>query len=113
MSDCLFCRVVSAQVPAATVYETDRTLAFRDISPQAPSHVLVIPKAHFTDVADLADADPALLSELMTSALAVARSEGLEDGFRLVFNTGKDGGQTVSHLHVHVLGGRALSWPPG
>ena len=113
MTDCLFCRIVAGQVPATTVHETDRTLAFLDLGPQAPTHVLVVPKAHFTDVAALADADPALLADLMGAAVAVARDAGLDEGFRLVVNTGDHGGQTVSHLHLHVLGGRALGWPPG
>lgn len=113
MTDCLFCRIVAGEVPAEVVHSTDRTLAFRDVGPQAPTHVLVVPRAHHADVADVADADPALLADVMAAAVAVARQEGLESGFRLVANTGEDGGQTVHHLHVHVLGGRALTWPPG
>jgi histidine triad (HIT) family protein len=113
MSDCLFCRIVAGELPAEVVHETDRTLAFRDITPQAPSHVLVVPRDHHADVAALADADAGLLAEVITSAVAVARQEGLDGGFRLVANTGADGGQTVHHLHLHVLGGRALGWPPG
>lgn len=113
MTDCLFCRIVAGEVPAQVVAETDRTLAFRDVGPQAPTHVLVVPKAHHPDVAAVADADPALLADVMTAAVAVARAERLEPGFRLVVNTGADGGQTVRHLHVHVLGGRSMAWPPG
>ena len=113
MTDCLFCRIVAGEVPAQVVSEDDRTLAFRDVSPQAPTHVLVVPKAHHDDVTALADADPALLADVLAAAVAVARSERLDGGFRLVVNTGADGGQTVGHLHVHVLGGRALAWPPG
>ena len=113
MTDCLFCRIVTGEVPAQVVHEDDRTLAFRDVSPQAPTHVLVVPKAHHDDVTALADADPALLADVLAAAVAVARSERLDGGFRLVVNTGADGGQTVGHLHVHVLGGRALTWPPG
>lgn len=113
MTDCLFCRIAAGEIPADVVHQTDRTLAFRDVSPQAPTHVLVVPRDHHTDVAALADADPGLLSEVVQAAVAVARQEGLDGGFRLVANTGDDGGQTVQHLHVHVLGGRALSWPPG
>ena len=113
MSDCLFCRIVAGEVPATVVAETDRTLAFRDVSPQAPTHVLVIPREHHADVAAVGEADPMLLAEVMTTAVQVARSEDLPGGYRLVTNTGADGGQTVPHLHVHVLGGRALSWPPG
>jgi histidine triad (HIT) family protein len=113
MSDCLFCRIVAGEVPAQVVQETDRTLAFRDIAPQAPTHVLVVPREHHADAGAVADADPTLLAEVMTAAVAVARQEGLAGGYRLVANTGDDGGQTVHHLHVHVLGGRGLSWPPG
>ena len=113
MSGCLFCRVVAGEVPGDVVHETDRTLAFRDIAPQAPTHVLVVPKDHHADVGALADADPSLVSEVFAAAVAVARAEGLTGGYRLVANTGDDGGQTVHHLHVHVLGGRGLSWPPG
>ena len=113
MADCLFCRIVAGEVPATVVAETERTVAFRDIGPQAPTHVLVIPREHHADVAAAVDADPSLVAELMGAAVAVAVQEGLDDGFRLVANTGRDGGQTVHHLHVHVLGGRALSWPPG
>jgi histidine triad (HIT) family protein len=95
------------------VLETDRVLAFRDIDGQAPTHVLVVPRDHHADVAAVADADPALLGEVLQAAVAVARQEGLDGGYRLVANTGADGGQSVHHLHVHVLGGRRLSWPPG
>ena len=113
MSECLFGRIVAGDVPAQVVHETQRTLAFRDVNPQAPTHVLVIPREHHTDVAAVAAADPPLLAEVMSAAVAVARAEGLNGGWRLVANTGGDGGQTVHHLHVHVLGGRSLTWPPG
>lgn len=108
MSDCLFCRIGAGEVPATVVQETPRTLAFRDIGPQAPTHVLVIPRDHHADAAACADADPALLAEVLAAAVAVAQKEGLTGGYRLVTNTGDDGGQTVHHLHVHLLGGRAL-----
>ena len=112
--DCLFCRIVAGDVPASRVAETARTLAFRDVNPQAPTHVLVIPKEHHRDVAALVAADPVLLSELVRAATGVAEQEGVhESGWRLVFNTGLEGGQTVSHVHGHVLGGRRLGWPPG
>ena len=111
--DCLFCRIVAGDVPATVVHETARTLAFRDLVPQAPTHVLVVPREHHADVAALTDADPALAGELLAAAVAVARQEGLDGGHRLVVNSGHDGGQTVFHLHVHVLGGRSLGWPPG
>lgn len=108
MSDCLFCRIVAGEVPATLVRESEHTLAFRDIAPQAPTHVLVVPKDHYPDVAALAE-QPALLAELVREAHAVAAEEGLDErGYRLVFNTGADAGQTVFHAHGHVLGGRAL-----
>ena len=112
--DCLFCKIVAGEIPSTVVYETDLTMAFRDINPKAPTHVVVIPKAHHTDAAALAEADPALAGALLAAAGAVARSEGVdESGYRLVFNTGPGAGQTVFHVHCHVLGGRPISWPPG
>ncbi|WP_231486460.1 histidine triad nucleotide-binding protein [Candidatus Blastococcus massiliensis] len=118
MTDCLFCRMVAGEIPADVVHQTDRVLAFRDISPQAPTHVLVIPKEHHATVGALAETDPALLADVVAAAHAVARQEklvtdGSEPGYRLVTNTGPAAGQTVHHLHVHVLGGRDLGWPPG
>ena len=108
MSDCLFCRIVSGEIPATLVGESEHTVAFRDIAPQAPTHVLVVPKDHYPDVAALS-AQPALLAELVEQANAVATDEGLAGrGYRLVFNTGPDAGQTVFHAHGHVLGGRDL-----
>ena len=111
--DCLFCRIVAGEIPATVVHEGPRTLAFRDLNPQAPTHVLVIPKTHYANAAELADADPTYAGEVLAAAAEVARSEGLGSGYRLVANTGDDAGQTVHHLHVHVLGGRVLAWPPG
>ena len=108
MSDCLFCRIVAGEVPATVVAKTDRTVAFRDISPQAPTHVLVVPRDHHADLAACAEADPSLLADVLSAAAAVARQEGLDGGYRLLTNTGPDAGQTVHHLHVHVLGGRVL-----
>ena len=114
MAECLFCAIVAGEISATTVLETDRILAFRDINPQAPSHVLVISKEHYPDVAALAAADSGLLGELVTGAHRVAVDEGVSDtGYRLVFNTGAQAGQTVPHVHGHVLGGRSFSWPPG
>jgi histidine triad (HIT) family protein len=108
-NDCLFCRIVAGEIPATLVRETDTTLAFRDISPKAPVHVLVIPKEHYVDVATLADADPGLAGEVLATAARVAEEEGLlGDGFRLMFNTGRYGGQEVFHVHAHVLGGTPL-----
>jgi histidine triad (HIT) family protein len=108
---CLFCRIVRGEIPARIVREDDHTVAFRDIDPKAPTHVLVIPRVH---VASLDEArDPALVGQLMLAAAEVAASEGIAGGYRTVINTGADAGQTVHHLHVHVLGGRKLTWPPG
>ena len=113
MPDCLFCGIASGEVPAARVLETSRTLAFRDINPQAPVHVLVIPRDHHRDLAAVA-ADEGLLAEIATQAHQVAVAEGVADtGYRVVFNTGGHAGQTVDHVHAHVLGGRPMSWPPG
>lgn len=109
---CLFCGVAAGSIPATVVLETAGTVAFRDISPQAPTHVLVIPRRHLATVGDLAAADPALLAELVGTAAEVARAEGLP-GYRLVFNSGVAAQQTVHHVHGHVIGGRALTWPPG
>ena len=112
--DCLFCSIVAGDVEADVVRDGDRTLAFRDIHPQAPTHVLVITKEHHPDAATLARTDPSLLAELFVEAGAVAESEGVAgSGYRLVFNTGRDAQQSVPHVHLHVLGGRALDWPPG
>jgi histidine triad (HIT) family protein len=114
VAECLFCAIVAGEIPATAVLETDRILAFRDINPQAPTHVLVIPKAHYPDVAALAAADAGLLSDVITGAHRVAAAEGVsETGYRVVFNTGAQAGQTVLHVHGHLLGGRSLSWPPG
>ena len=112
MSDCLFCRIASGEIPADIVLRTDDFVAFRDIAPQAPVHVLVIPVAHHVNAGELADADPLLAGSLLATAKAVAASEGLDD-YRLVLNTGAAAGQSVFHVHAHVLGGRSLSWPPG
>jgi histidine triad (HIT) family protein len=111
--DCLFCKIVAGEVPADVVHETGTTVAFRDIEPQAPTHVLVIPRSHRTDAADLAAAEPEVLVDVLSTAAAVAEKEGLQDGYRLVFNTGKQALQTVFHAHLHLLGGRSMGWPPG
>lgn len=116
MSDesCLFCRIAAGAIPADVVLETERVLAFRDIDPKAPTHVLVIPRKHLASLGDAEDDDRSLLGEVMLAVRDVARAEGIaESGFRAVANTGDDGGQAVHHLHVHVLGGRSLDWPPG
>ena len=114
MTDCLFCKIVAGDIPAKIVLETARTIAFRDINPQAPMHVLVIPRDHHATAGDLAAADPDLLGEVIRTAHQVATGEGVaESGYRIVFNTGPEAGQTVFHIHAHVLGGRGLNWPPG
>jgi len=110
--ECLFCRIVAGEVPATLVREGERTLAFRDINPQAPLHVLVIPREHHADVTALAAADPEALGELVREAGAIALDAG-ESDHRLVFNTGARAGQSVFHVHGHVLAGRDLTWPPG
>jgi histidine triad (HIT) family protein len=112
--DCLFCKIVAGDVPAERVAESGRTVAFRDINPQAPTHVLVIPKDHHADLAALASSDAELLAEVALEAQRVAAAEGLEgSGYRVVFNTGPEAGQTVFHVHAHMLGGRRMAWPPG
>jgi histidine triad (HIT) family protein len=111
-ADCLFCRVVAGDLPADVVHRGQRVLAFRDIDPQAPTHVLVVPLEHHPDVGAIAAADPAALAELVAAAEQIAHAEGHDD-FRLVFNTGARAGQSVFHVHGHVLAGRAMTWPPG
>lgn len=114
MSDCLFCRIASGVIPADTVYEDDTFVAFRDVAPQAPVHVLLIPRAHITSLNDLTADDAPLCGALMIAARHVTAELGLEDGgYRWVINCGEDGAQSVPHLHLHILGGRRLQWPPG
>ena len=112
-ADCLFCKIVAGEIPADVVHETKTTLAFRDIAPQAPTHVLVIPRSHQPDAAALTANEPEVMVDLLNAAAAVAEQEGLGEGYRLVFNTGALAGQLVFHVHVHVLGGRRMNWPPG
>jgi histidine triad (HIT) family protein len=119
-ADCLFCKIVAGDVPATIVRESQTTVAFRDINPQAPTHILVIPKVHYSDAAALAAAEPQLAAELLLEAGKVADEEkivasetGPGTGYRVVFNTGAGAGQTVFHAHAHVLGGRGFNWPPG
>jgi histidine triad (HIT) family protein len=114
--DCLFCRIVAGEIPATVVKEGERVLAFRDVNPQAPTHVLVISRAHHRNVAALAAADPAALADLVAMSAEVAQDAATGAGpasYRLVFNTGAQAGQSVFHVHGHVLAGRAMSWPPG
>ena len=112
-SDCLFCRIVADEVPSERVFEDDEVIAFRDIAPRAPTHVLVIPRRHVPDIHALADEDAPLLARLFAAVRRVADAAGLGDGYRVVTNVGRDAGQTVFHLHLHLLGGRTMSWPPG
>ncbi|MEV6399266.1 histidine triad nucleotide-binding protein [Streptomyces sp. NPDC051907] len=113
-ADCLFCKIVAGEVPATVVKETETVVAFRDINPQAPTHVLVIPKAHYRDAAELAAAAPELVADVLREAGEVAAQEkAVESGYRIVFNTGSGAGQTVFHAHAHLLAGRGLAWPPG
>jgi histidine triad (HIT) family protein len=110
--DCLFCRIVRREIPAAIVREDEHTLAFRDVDPKAPTHVLVVPKAHVASLGEASDAP--LLGRLLLAASEVATAEGIQtSGYRTVINTGAGAGQTVHHLHLHVLGGRPMKWPPG
>lgn len=113
MTETLFSKIIRREIPADIVYEDDLCLAFRDIAPQAPVHILVIPKKPIPKLADATSEDHALLGHLLMMVKNIAAQEGLTNGYRTVINTGEDGGQTVYHLHVHLLGGRSLSWPPG
>jgi len=110
---CLFCKIVDGSIPSTAVYQDDQCYAFADIHPQAPVHVLIVPRRHIDSLAGASDADKDLLGHLALVAAEIARSKGLGKGFRVVMNNGEDGGQTVDHLHLHVLGGRAMHWPPG
>ena len=114
MVDCLFCKILKGQIPAAIIYEDERLIAFKDINPQAPLHALIVPKRHIASLNDLAPDDDALVGEMVRRAAAIAGQQGYADrGFRTVFNTNAEAGQTVFHIHLHVLAGRGLSWPPG
>ena len=111
---CLFCRIVAGDIPATRVYEDEAVIAIRDIAPRAPTHVLFLPREHIVSAAELTPADGPMLGQLFGAAAAFAGAEGLtEDGYRMVTNVGEWGGQTVGHLHVHLLGGRSMAWPPG
>ena len=111
--DTIFGKIIRKEIPADIVYEDELCLAFRDITPQAPTHILVIPKKTIPRLADTADQDKALLGHMLLTVKSIAEQEGLKNGYRVVINTDEDGGQTVFHLHMHLLGGRSLSWPPG
>ena len=113
-TDCLFCKILAGDIPADAVLETDGTFAFRDINPTAPTHVLVIPRRHIENASTVAAGDGDVLAEMLATARQVAEAEGILDrGYRLVFNVGRDSGNTVPHLHLHVIGGRGMAWPPG
>ena len=113
-TDCLFCRIVAGEIPATMVHEDDLVIAIRDISPRAPTHILVMPREHIASAVDLTDAHAPIVGRLYVAAADIARAEGIADaGYRLVTNVGRWGGQTVDHLHVHLMGGRAFDWPPG
>lgn len=113
-SDCLFCKIIAGAIPATLVFQDDQLVALRDINPVAPMHILFIPRRHVASLAETGPGDQALLGGLLAAAARQARAEGLaEDGYRVVINTGQDGGQSVSHLHLHLIGGRAMHWPPG
>ena len=113
MSDCLFCRIVAGELPAQIVHHDDQVVAFRDIAPKAPVHILVVPRSHWRSLDDVPSSHTQALGHLLEVCRSLAATLGLEDGYRVVINTGADGGQTVDHLHVHLLGGREFSWPPG
>lgn len=112
--DCIFCRIAAGSIPATIVFQDEGAVAFRDISPQAPTHLLVIPREHITSISQVTDADAPVVGHLLSTVAKVARQEGIEgSGYRTVINCGRDAGQAVDHLHVHVIGGRGLHWPPG
>ena len=114
MADCLFCKVAAGDMPATIVHQDEHLIAFKDINPQAPMHVLIIPRRHLASLNDLTDGDDELVGEMVRRAAAIAREHGhAERGYRTVFNCNADAGQTVFHIHLHVLGGRAMHWPPG
>jgi histidine triad (HIT) family protein len=113
MADCLFCKIRDGAIPAKKVFEDDRSLAFRDIHPQAPTHILIVPRKHIASVDELSEEDDALVGHLHRVAAQLAKQEGLSRGYRTLFNTGEQAGQTVFHLHLHLVGGRDLGWPPG
>jgi histidine triad (HIT) family protein len=114
MSDCLFCKIIDRKIPASIVYEDDRVIAFEDITPQGPTHVLVVPKRHIPSLNELTPADDMIIGEIVRRAAAIAKERGIDaGGFRTVFNTNKNAGQTVFHIHLHLIGGRSMAWPPG
>ena len=114
MSDCLFCKIIEGQIPGAIMYQDDTLVAFRDVNPQAPLHVLIVPRKHIPSLNDLTPEDDALVGSMFRRAAALAAEHGVDQrGYRTVFNTNREAGQSVFHIHLHVLGGRSLAWPPG
>ncbi len=114
MSDCLFCKIIAREIPGSIVYEDDRVLAFNDINPQAPTHVLIVPKRHIESLDALQNGDDAIVGEVVRRAAAIAKERKIAaGGYRTVFNTNRDAGQTVFHVHLHLLGWRVMGWPPG
>ena len=113
MTDCLFCKIIAGKIPSKKVYEDDKALAFEDIKPQAPTHVLIVPKKHIVDIKEAGQDDAELIGYCNLVAAKIARQRGIEEGYRTVYNVGPGSGQSVFHLHLHLLGGRKLSWPPG
>lgn len=113
MPDCIFCRIIRGEAPAKKIYEDERAFVFEDIHPQAPTHVLVIPKKHIVGLKEARPEDAEIIGHLHLVAAQIARERGIEDGYRTVFNVGPHAGQSVFHLHLHLLGGRSLRWPPG
>jgi histidine triad (HIT) family protein len=111
--NCLFCRIIEGTIPSKAIYNDEQCYAFADINPQAPVHVLVVPREHIASLAEAGKEHPALLGHLLWAAAEIARTKGLNEGYRTVINTGEAAGQSVDHIHVHLLGGRTLSWPPG
>ena len=111
--DCLFCKIINGEIPSSKVYEDDTVFAFRDIEPQAPTHILIIPKQHINLAAEIDESNSAVISHIFEVAAKIAKQEGLDDGFRIVNNCGDIAGQTVKHLHFHLMGGREFTWPAG
>ncbi len=114
MSDCIFCKIANKEIPSSIVYEDDKVIAFNDLDPKAPIHVLIIPKKHYTSAMDINDENSKIIGSIFSAASKIAKKLGIDkNGFRIVNNCGTDGGQTVGHIHFHLLGGRNLGWPPG
>jgi histidine triad (HIT) family protein len=114
MADCLFCRIIAGEIPGSIVYQDEHVVAFNDINPQAPTHVLIVPRRHIASLNDLSPEDDQIVGELIRRASGLAKDRGVSaGGYRIVFNTNRDAGQTVFHIHLHLLGGRSMHWPPG